>query len=84
MFDLVYAKSVVKDLRKIAPHQFASVKAGIEELRMFPNISQIKRLNNHPFAEYRLRIGSYRVLFDVNWEQQEIDILKIGHRRDVY
>jgi mRNA interferase RelE/StbE len=84
MFNLVYAKSVVKDLRKIAPHQLASIQEGLEELGLFPNISQIKRLNKHPLAEYRLRIGNYRVLFDVNWEQQEIYILKIGHRRDVY
>ncbi len=84
MFNLVYAQSVMKDLRKIAPHQLSVIKEGIEELRMFPGISQIKRLNNHPLAEYRLRIGNYRVLFDVNWQQQEINILKIGHRRDVY
>ena len=84
MFKLVYAKSVVKDLRKVAPRHLATIKEGIEELCMFPNLSQIKRLNNHPIAEYRLRIGNYRVLFDVNWEQQEIYILKIGHRRDVY
>jgi mRNA interferase RelE/StbE len=41
-------------------------------------------LKNHPLAEYRLHIGNYRVLFDVSWERQEIYILKIGHRRDVY
>lgn len=84
MFKLIYAKSVVKDLRKIAPHQLATIKEGIEELRLFPNLPQIKQLNNHPIANYRLRIGNYRVLFDVNWEQQEIYILKVGHRRDVY
>ncbi len=84
MFKIVYAKSVVKDLRKIASHHLSPIKEGIEELEQFPNISQIKRLKNHPLAEYRLRIGNYRVLFDVNWKQQEIHILKIGHRRNVY
>ncbi len=84
MFKIVYAKSVVKDLRKIASYQLSSIKEGIEELETFPNIPQITRLRHHPLTEYRLRIGNYRVLFDVNWEQQEIYILKIGHRRDVY
>ena len=84
MFSILYAKSVARDLRKIASHQFPAIKEGIEDLKEFPNISQIKRLKNHPIAEYRLRIGNYRVLFDVNWEQQEIYILKIGHRREVY
>ncbi|MCD6151034.1 MAG: type II toxin-antitoxin system RelE/ParE family toxin [Deltaproteobacteria bacterium] len=84
MFEIVYAKSIVKDLRKIAPQQLLSLKEGIEELEMFPNISQIKRLKSHSLADYRLRIGNYRVLFDVDWEQQKIHILKIGHRRNIY
>ena len=84
MFKIIYAKSVIKDLRKIAPHNRSTIKEGIEELENFPNISQMRRLKNHPLADYRLRIGNYRVLFDVNWEQKEIYILKIGHRRDVY
>ena len=44
----------------------------------------IKHLTNHPIADYRLRVGNYRVLFDVDWSKKEIHVLKIGHRRDVY
>ncbi len=29
-------------------------------------------------------VGNYRILFDVNWDEKEIYILKIGHRKDVY
>ena len=84
MFKLVYAKSVAKDLRKIAPYNLPKIKEGIEDLVSFPNLAQIRRLKNHPIANYRLRIGNYRVLFDVNWDKKEIYILKIGHRRDIY
>ncbi|MCI5157117.1 MAG: type II toxin-antitoxin system RelE/ParE family toxin [Candidatus Electrothrix sp. AUS1_2] len=84
MFKICYAKGVVKDLKKISPDQLMSIKEGIEDLETFPNISQIKRLKNHPVAEYRLRIGDYRVLFDVSWEEQKIHVLKIGHRRNIY
>jgi mRNA interferase RelE/StbE len=84
MFKICYAKGVVKDLKKISPDQLVSIKEGIEELETFPDISQVKRLKNHSVAEYRLRIGNYRVLFDVNWESKEIYILKIGHRRKIY
>ncbi|MCD6183108.1 MAG: type II toxin-antitoxin system RelE/ParE family toxin [Thermovirga sp.] len=84
MFKLVYAKSVLKDLKKIAHYNLPKIKDGIEELKKFPNVSQIKHLTNHPIASYRLRIGNYRVLFDVDWEKKEIQILKIGHRRNIY
>ena len=84
MFKLIYAKSVLKDLRKISPANLPIIKKGIEDLVNFPNISQIKALRNHPLADFRMRIGNYRVLFDVNWELKEIFILKIGHRKKVY
>ena len=84
MFRILYAKSVLKDLRKIAAYSLKKIKVGIADLVNFPNIPQIKRLKNHPIAEYRLRIGNYRILFDVNWEKKEIYILKIGHRKDIY
>jgi len=84
MFRIIYAKSVAKDLRKLPASSLPRIKQGIEELREFPNLSQIKHLKNHPIADYRLRIGNYRILFDVDWEKMEIIVLKISHRKDVY
>ena len=84
MFEILYAKSVLKDLRRISKKNLIKIKQAIEELKQFPNLTQIKRLTNHPIAEYRLRVGDYRVLFDVDWDQKRIYILKIGHRKDVY
>ena len=84
MFKIIYAKSISKDLKKITKNSLPQIKFGIEELINFPNISNIKHLSNHPLADYRLRIGNYRVLFDVDWENREIQILKIGHRQDIF
>jgi mRNA interferase RelE/StbE len=84
MFDIIYANSISKDLRKISKGSLKKIKLSIEDLRNFPDITSIKSLKNHPLADYRLRIGDYRVLFDVNWEKQEINILKIGHRSKIY
>ncbi len=84
MFKIIYAKSVEKDLKKVASSSLPKIRRRIEELERFPNISQIKHLTNHPLADYRLRVGNYRILFDVDWKKQEIYILKIGHRKEVY
>jgi len=84
MFRIVYAKSVEKDLRRISPPSLQKIKKELENLERFPDLPQIKQLKNHPIADYRLRVGNYRILFDVNWDEEEIYILKIGHRKDVY
>ncbi|NCO25230.1 type II toxin-antitoxin system RelE/ParE family toxin [Candidatus Parcubacteria bacterium] len=39
-------------------------------------------LKDSRFGEWRFRIGDYRVLFDI--EDDEIIILKVGHRKDIY
>ena len=33
---------------------------------------------------YRLRVGTYRVVFTIEDEQLVVLVVKIGHRRDVY
>ena len=33
---------------------------------------------------YRIRIGAYRILYEVEDEQRRIRIYHIGHRKDVY
>ena len=33
---------------------------------------------------YRLRQGSYRIVYAVNDDQRTVHIVKVGHRRDVY
>ncbi len=77
MFKLVYARGVLKDLRKIAPSNLPMIKKGIEELAHFPDLAQIKQLKNHSVADFRLRVGNYRILFDVDWNRMEIQILKV-------
>ncbi|MBN1345940.1 MAG: type II toxin-antitoxin system RelE/ParE family toxin [Phycisphaerae bacterium] len=34
--------------------------------------------------EYRLRVGSYRILYTVDDSGQVVEIIAVGHRRDVY
>lgn len=84
MFEIKYAKSVKKDLIGIDKKHLEKIKTEIETLTKFPNIPNIKKLSAHPLANYRLRIGDYRILFDVYRDENAIFILKIGHRKEVY
>jgi mRNA interferase RelE/StbE len=33
---------------------------------------------------YRIRMGDYRILYDIDDQAQKIKLRKIGHRRDIY
>lgn len=83
-YNLLYARSVKKDLKNIDISHLKKIKKEIEKLIDFPDVKNIKKLTGHPVSDYRLRIGDFRVLFDVDHQNRAINILKIGHRKDVY
>jgi len=33
---------------------------------------------------FRLRVGDYRVIYDFDLKEQRVDLLFVGHRRDIY
>jgi len=74
-------KNAIKDFKKISEPHKTKIKLAIKNLENFPNLSNIKKLTNYTPA-YRLRVGDYRVLFDVYEDKIEVGVIK--HRRDVY
>jgi len=74
-------KSAIKDLKHISEPFKTKIHNKILELKDFPNILNIKKLTNFEPA-YRLRIGNYRILFDVL--DDTIIIGKVLHRQSSY
>jgi len=74
-------KSAIKDLEKIELSQKEKIHTEILKLKDFPKVSNIKKLTRFEPA-YRLRVGNYRVLFDVF--EDYVEIGRILHRKDSY
>ena len=74
-------KSAIKDLKHISEPFKSKIHNKILELKNFPNIQNIKKLTNFEPA-YRLRIGNYRILFDVF--DEIIIIGRVLHRQSSY
>ena len=45
---------------------------------------QPKGLTDNLAGFYKLRVGDYRVLYDIEGELKVIEIARVGHRRDIY
>ncbi|WP_236690203.1 type II toxin-antitoxin system RelE family toxin [Corynebacterium mustelae] len=35
-------------------------------------------------GEYRIRVGSYRIIYDIQDQELIILVLRVGHRREIY
>ncbi len=70
-----------KDLSKIHKQEVKKILSKIELLEDYPDVANIKKLTNFE-PPYRLRVGNYRVLFDI--EDNVITVYRIKHRSKSY
>ena len=71
----------IKDLSKLHKGEVAKILSKIEELEKYPHIPNLKKLTNFD-PPYRLRVGNYRVLFDI--EDNTITVYRVRHRKESY
>ena len=83
VYKLLYKKPAVKDIRALAPQLQKRLKAKLEFFIAQDNpLKFAEPLTKPADAQYRFRVGNYRVLFDV--ENGSIVVLHVQHRREVY
>lgn len=75
-------KSAIKDLDDIPKNTKELIHSKVKELALFPNVKNVKKLTNFEPA-YRLRVGNYRILFDVI-DNEKIVIGRVLHRKESY
>lgn len=83
-YQILIAPRATKDLKKIDRSQAKRIDNAILKLEQSPYPAGVKQLVAKDVAQYRIRIGDYRVLYDVDEENKNIIILRIGHRKDIY
>ncbi len=82
-YSLSYRPSVEKDLQSIPRPFVARIIARIERLPSDPFPPQSAKLQG---AErlYRLRVGDFRIVYEVDSDTQHIVVQYVRHRREVY
>ena len=75
-------RSAEKELRRVRKADLHRIVERMERLATEPRPPDCEKL----FAEnvYRVRQGDYRILYSVDDGEGAIEVIKIGHRREVY
>ena len=81
-YKVIFTKSVKKDFRKIPKLEVSKILYEIEELAKNPRSSKTKKLKGEKL--FRLRVGNYRVIYDIQDNLMLIFVVKLGHRSDIY
>ncbi len=82
-YGIRYTESAARFLKSLPPKLQARIIGKINALAEDPYPPGKRKLRGEEHA-YRVRVGDYRVVYDVLEEAIVVLILRIGHRKDVY
>jgi len=71
-----------RELGALSPELYGRVRDALFALAHEPRPRGALKLTGR--AGWRLRVGDYRVLYDIDDAKQTVTVVHVGHRRDVY
>jgi mRNA interferase RelE/StbE len=75
-------RRALKELAGLSADDFDRVREGIEALAQSPRPLGCQKLSGR--EGWRIRVGNYRVIYEIDDKQRSVTVLHVGHRRDVY
>ena len=80
-YDIIFTDTSRRQFRKLEKDVQERIINALERIRIRPE-SYVKKLVGDP--GYRLRVGDYRVILDIQKSELIILVIKIGHRKNIY
>ena len=82
-YRIEWKRSAQRELRKLPRPMIEKVAVAVEKLAYNPRPHGARKLVNSDIT-YRLRVGDYRIVYDIFEKKLIIEILRVRHRKDAY
>lgn len=80
-YEIIFSYKALTQLKKLEHKIQERIIKSLERIRIRPE-AYVTKLVGDP--GYRLRVGDYRVIMDIDNEKLHILVIKIGHRKNIY
>ena len=81
-FQIILPKSVQKELDRLPDEITSRILARLTALENNPRPADVKKLKGR--SAWRIRVGDYRVIYEIRDRFLQIIVVTIGHRREIY
>jgi len=81
-YSVSFTKSAFKQLKKVPLRYYENIKQAIISLADEPRPVGCKKLKTT--EAYRIRVGTYRIIYEIIDDKLIVDIIAVGHRQGIY
>jgi mRNA interferase RelE/StbE len=83
VFELFIESRAERDLKRLPAEVFARVVEAMQGLRDNPRPPGCRKLTGAE-RDWRIRVGDYRVVYEIDSQARAVRIMRVRHRREVY
>jgi mRNA interferase RelE/StbE len=80
-YEIIFSDQALRQLKKLEKIVQGRIIAALERIRIRPQ-AYVTKLVGDPC--YKLRVGDYRIIMDIDNNKLTILVLKAGHRKNIY
>lgn len=81
-YKITFKKSVAKDLKSLPKSDIKRILSKIDSLSENPRRKGAIKLSGENL--YRIRQGLYRIIYEIRDNELVVQVIKVGHRSEVY
>jgi mRNA interferase RelE/StbE len=82
-YEVKFTKGARKMFRKLSQELQARIQPKIDDLAIEPRPNGVKKLQGEENS-YRIRVGDYRIIYDIFDDVLLVKIVEVGHRSKIY
>jgi mRNA interferase RelE/StbE len=81
-YNIVILRRAQRELVQLPSDSYARVRDAVRALSTTPRPVGSRKLTGR--EGWRLRVGDYRIVYEIDDDTRMVRVIHIGHRRDVY
>ena len=83
MYEILLERRAEKDLKKLPSELFQRIIVKIRSLSENPKLQGSRKITGSK-SDWRIRIGDYRAIYEIDEKEKRVKIMRIRHRREAY
>ena len=83
MYEVYLERSAENDLKRLPTSTFRRIIPQIKTLAEKPRPSGCRKITGSK-NDWRIRIGDYRIIYEIDEKAKAVRIMRVRHRREVY
>ena len=83
MYEVLLERRAERDLKKLSQEMFHRIIPQIKVLSDNPKPAGCRKITGSK-NDWRIRIGDYRIIYEIDEKEKAVKVMRVRHRREVY